>query len=381
MIQGLAGALASTAALGCLVDEQAAAATTSRSHSSRPPAEPTSVFGDPDTSPLRLLLLGTAAGPLFVPSRASAATLLLVGDRRYLVDAGPGAARRLGQAGIHPNSLDGVFITHMHNDHISDLFNLFWLVNPGNSYGTFEKTVPIYGPGSAVKLPPPIGVDSIPVVEPAEPPLGTKGMIEGLLQAYSYEINIRNIEQGRPVDYRELISGHDVLPPASSGATYLNPSPDMEPFPVYEDDHVKVTSIVVPHGPVFPSLAFRFDTEHGSVTFSGDTAMSDNVIRLADRTDVLVHEAIDVDWYAANLDGGPGLVQHMKETHTSPQDVGRVATAAMARQVVLSHIGPGDPREVSDQRWHDAVSSTYRRRVRVGHDLERLAVRGRVRHN
>ncbi|WP_226995890.1 MBL fold metallo-hydrolase [Gordonia phthalatica] len=274
----------------------------------------------------------------------------MVGDRTYLVNAGPAATRRLGQAGIHPDSLSSVFVTHMHNDHIGDLFNLFWFANPGNSYGQFTQPIQIYGPGAADALPKPFGVDSIPVLRPENPVPGTKDMWNRLLDAYAHEINVRNTEQGAPVDYHELNSVRDVLPPEHVGANSLNTAPPMDPWTVFEDDRVRVSAILVPHGPVFPSLAYRFDSGEGSVTFSGDTARSDNVARVAADTDVLVHETIDVDYYAKAL-GGAGLIEHMKQAHTTPQDVGRVATDAHAKSVVVSHIGPGDLRVVPDHKW------------------------------
>ncbi|MER5391002.1 hypothetical protein [Saccharopolyspora sp. NPDC002686] len=63
---------------------------------------------------------------------------------------------------------------------------------------------------------------------------------------------------------------------------------------VMEDDRVKVSAVLVPHGPVFPSFAFRFDTAHGSVTFSGDATCTDNLVKLARGSDILVHEAINL---------------------------------------------------------------------------------------
>jgi ribonuclease BN (tRNA processing enzyme) len=91
-------------------------------------------------------------------------------------------------------------------------------------------------------------------------------------------------------------------------------------------------------------LAFRFDTDAGSVSFSGDTARSDNVARLAAATDVLVHEVIDVDYYVRN-GSSPEKVERMVQTHTSPHDVGRVATDAGAGE-------PANPAEVlSSDSW------------------------------
>ena len=68
----------------------------------------------------------------------------------------------------------------------------------------------------------------------------------------------------------------------------------MDPFPVMSDDNVAVTAILVPHYDVYPAFAFRFDLKRPvvSVTFSGDTTKSDNVIALARGTDILVHEAM-----------------------------------------------------------------------------------------
>ncbi|MCC5348697.1 MBL fold metallo-hydrolase, partial [Staphylococcus aureus] len=66
----------------------------------------------------------------------------------------------------------------------------------------------------------------------------------------------------------------------------------MKPVVFYEDDRVKVSATLVQHAPVFPSFAFRFDTEDGSVVFSGDTGPSENLVRMARGADVLVHEVI-----------------------------------------------------------------------------------------
>lgn len=330
--------------------------------------EPT---GDVDGYTTTLTLLGTAAGPIAVPGRSGASSVLVVGDRPYLVDAGPWSSRKLIQAGISADSLGGVFVTHMHSDHIADLVNVFWLVGGTPSY-TARGVVPVYGPGSAGALPTPRAGKVIPVRNPLTPAPGLSQLFTGVLDAYAYDTNIRNAEKGAGTDYNRMLSLHDVLPPESSGASAANTAPEMEPFPVFEDDRVRVTATLVPHGPVYPSLAYRFDTEDGAVTFSGDTAKSPNLVRLAQGSDILVHEVIDVDFYAAT--SGPALVEHMIQAHTTAQDVGRVATEAGVRQVVLSHIGPGDPRQVTDDQWERGVKSTFAGAVTVGHDLVRIGV-------
>ncbi|MDT2004658.1 MBL fold metallo-hydrolase [Rhodococcus opacus] len=371
-------ALSRRRALALLGSAATAVAATSCAHhasesqpSGATPPDAYELTGDVDGYATKLILLGTAAGPIAVPGRSGTASVLVVGDRPYLIDAGPWSSRKLIQAGISADSLGGVFVTHMHSDHIADLFNVFWLPGGTPSY-TFRNVVPVYGPGSAGRLATPRGGKSIPIQSPASPTPGLTDLFTGVLDAFAYDINIRNAEKGAQSDYGQRLSLHDVLPPESAGASPDNTAPDMEPFPVFEDDRVRVTATLVPHGPVYPSLAYRFDTEDGAVTFSGDTAKSPNVVRLAQGSDILVHEVIDVDFYAET--SGPALVEHMIHAHTTAHDVGRVATDAGVRQVVLSHIGPGDPRQVTDDQWERGVTSTFSGAVTVGHDLVQLGV-------
>jgi len=99
-----------------------------------------------------------------------------------------------------------------------------------------------------------------------------------------------------------------------------------------------------------------------------------SLAELAADTDILVHEAIDVDYFA-RLWNNNGALQHMQEAHSSSQDVGRVATAASAKSLVLSHIGPGgDSRLVSDDQWLPRVTQTYASPATIGHDLTQIEV-------
>ncbi|NJP98472.1 MBL fold metallo-hydrolase [Nonomuraea sp. FMUSA5-5] len=317
----------------------------------------------------RVLLLGTSGGPLQVPGRTMISSAVAVGDRFYLVDAGSGAVRQAALAGIGLPALGAVFITHGHSDHLADLFNLVWL-----SQGPSAPPLPIHGPGPAGYLPPSPGNAPVPVLNPDHPTPGLRDIFTGWLAAATYDINIRNNENGPPGrDFTKKFAIREIMPPAAVGASPEHTAPDMSPFTVFEDDRVRVSAILVPHGQVFPSYAYRFQTEDGSVTFSGDTARSDNVARLADETDVLVHEAVDIDYYRDQ--GLPeGALEHMRHAHTGPEEVGRVATGAAVRRVLLNHLTPGDPAAVPDGKWERRVRSTYGGPVRAGHDLTAFGV-------
>jgi ribonuclease BN (tRNA processing enzyme) len=68
-------------------------------------------------------VLGSGTG---VPSleRSGPAYLLRVGGASALIDCGNGAVHQMMRAGVQPSSLDAVFITHTHPDHIGDLVPL-----------------------------------------------------------------------------------------------------------------------------------------------------------------------------------------------------------------------------------------------------------------
>ena len=122
------------------------------------------------------------------------------------------------------------------------------------------------------------------------------------------------------------------------------------------DDNITVTATLVSHYDVYPAFGFRFDLKKSgvSVTFSGDTTKSDNLIALAKDTDILVHEAqfsLDDAYY-----GNRFPPNYLVNSHTSAEQVGEVAAAANAKHVVLSHYSPTD---LPDSQWLDAIGKYY----------------------
>ncbi|MBE7024522.1 MAG: MBL fold metallo-hydrolase [Ruminococcaceae bacterium] len=69
---------------------------------------------------MRIITLGTSHGN-HTPGRFVSSTLLEIGNRCYLIDAGEPASAQMFRAGIPFETLRGVFITHMHDDHTSGL--------------------------------------------------------------------------------------------------------------------------------------------------------------------------------------------------------------------------------------------------------------------
>jgi ribonuclease BN (tRNA processing enzyme) len=327
----------------------------------------------------QLVLLGTAGGPTWLNGgeRAGISSALVVDGQVYLVDCGIGAGRQYFRAGLDLKDLRGIFITHLHSDHISEYFNL-------QLYGWFsnleliDRPVQAFGPGPRGALPPVFpGAEPKPeVVNPDDPTPGLEAMTGYLMQAYATDINDRMRDNlKRPL--LDLVQPHDIVLP--DGLDYHPndaPSPDMEPFEIYQDDRVRVTATLAQHAPVAPAFAFRFDTEYGSVAFSGDTGASANVTRLAAKASVLVHEVIDENWVRSRFGKGPytssqeALINHHLTAHTPVSQVGALAEEAGAATLVLNHLVPAHtPREV----WQRAADG-YSGELIVGEDLAVIPV-------
>lgn len=308
-----------------------------------------------------LITLGVVAGPPPKPNQYGISSALKVGNDVYLVDAGLGSLNAFTNAGLHVSDLRSIFITHLHADHLVDYYNYF--VSGGFSTRSDRRPVAVYGPGSAGGLPPSqFGDPSPATVACDEPAPGIAAITDLLHRAFAYSSNIFIRDYGI-VSVEDLAHVSEIALPPGSG--YLNRSPDMEPFLVMSDDNVTVTATLVPHHDVYPAFAFRFDLiESGvSVTFSGDTTKSDNLIRLAQRTDVLVHEAMfsldDVYWR------GSFPENYQCNSHTSAEQVGKVAAAAGARHLILSHYSPLD---LPDAEWLGEISKNFSGTTTVAKD-------------
>jgi ribonuclease BN (tRNA processing enzyme) len=347
-----------------------------------PPGAPTR--GDGPRHRTRLVLLGTAGGPSVYPDRSGIASAVAVEDAVYLVDCGHSVQTRFVQAGLatptRPGNrafegLQAIFLTHLHSDHTVE-YPAFRITGMWNGLDNPARPVQVHGPGDRGGVPPVFGsAPPPPVVNPQDPTPGTVKMTAYLDQAYATDLNDRLRSSGG-ADPRRVFQVHDIALPASVPVPVdTNPMPPVAPFAIFEDARVRVTATLVNHAPVFPSFAFRFDTDDGSITFSGDTAPSENLIQLAQGTDVLVHEAIDRAWVEGlfpppRTPATEALVEHLLESHTTIEDLGQVAERAHAKMTVLSHIVPVTNPE---SRWLEAQRG-YSGKLLVGRDLMQIGV-------
>lgn len=245
---------------------------------------------------IKVTLLGTG-NPVPVMNRFGPSTLVEAGEQKFLFDVGRGALQRLRQIKTRWQDIDGVFFTHLHSDHVvgfPDAWLTGWLVAPGRN-----RALRVWGP------------------------TGTKQMMSHLAQAYEFDIGIRQSDDRASAD----------------GVVIL--SEDIKEGIIFEKDGVTITAIEVDHAPVAPAFGYRIDYRGRSVVLSGDTRVSDNLVRHAQGVDLLVHEVVSPESILRNgrtAEQARSVIQH----HTSAEQAGEVFARVKPKLAVYSHIGQPD---------------------------------------
>jgi len=277
---------------------------------------------------LKVTLLGTG-NPRPVMSRFGPSILVEAGTQKLIFDCGRGATQRLYQLKIPFTAVTGLFLTHLHSDHTVGIPDL-WLT--GWAMGR-DTPLLVWGPE------------------------GTKAMMQHLQEAYAFDIHIR-----RDVDTKLPGAGVEVV------------AKDIEEGVVYNRAGVKVTAFLVDHGEIKPAFGYRVDYGGHSVTLSGDTRPSENLIKFAQGTDVLIHEVIDPEAFG-EIVSSDSVAQRKKviEHHTTPEQAGTVFTRVKPKLAVYSHIVPPDvPHVIPHTR------KTYTGPLEVGEDLMSIDIGDKV---
>lgn len=280
----------------------------------------------PAAATTKIILLGTGT-PYPDPSASGPATAVVVGERVFLIDAGPGVMRRLKAAGLPVNGVEALFVTHLHSDHTlgyPDLIFTSWVMG---------RRTPLQAYG----------------------PHGLRRMTDHLIAAYSEDIQIRTygLERETPNGYRVAV--HEI-----------------QPGVVYERDGVRVRAIPVLHGSWKEAYAYRIDTPDRSVLISGDTRPSEALVSAARGVDVLIHEVYPAAKLAPEKrPGGQFWPQYMRAFHTSDVELGRLAARIQPKLLILSHIiRTGGA--TNEELLAGVRAGGYKGQVVVGSDLARF---------
>jgi ribonuclease BN (tRNA processing enzyme) len=292
----------------------------------------------------RVITLGTLAGPPPGAHRAQSSNLLTVNETRYVIDAGDGVVRRLAKAGINIRDIGTIFLTHHHDDHtagLGTLMSVAWDLNR-------TQPINVYGPP------------------------GTEMLVKAAVEYFRLSSEIRIADGGRSVPIAKVFFGHDV----GTGV-------------VYQDKNIKVTAVENTHydfhkGPAagkFKSYSYRFEAADRVIVYTGDTGPNDAVTELANGADLLLAEVNSIDerkqammkdgrWQAMSERERAGILEQAARGHLTPEAVGKMASRAKVKTVVLTHLTYRLPPNTDKyEPWAEEVRKYFSGQVLIAKDL------------
>lgn len=292
--------------------------------------------------PSSVTTLGTAGGPMLNPMRAQPAHLIMHGETPVLIDCGEGAMNQLVRAGVQYRDLHHMFLTHHHFDHIGSLFACLGL----NMMTQRREPLNIYGPP------------------------GTQSIVDGLTAACDVPNAI-----GFGVPGQQLPHPRDFVKVT-----------EIRPGDVVEIDGMKVTSCENTHYRTEDqlgteghlSLSLRFDLPDRSIVITGDTGPCKGLETLAKDADIIIGEMMDLEITMGRVRKmNPQMPEerlqmigsHLSKHHISAEDLGNIATAAGAKEVVAVHFPPGIATPDTAQGYADRVAAVFDGTFHIGQDL------------
>jgi ribonuclease Z len=244
---------------------------------------------------MELTLLGTGC-PSVDHKRFGPSNLVSTKKTKILVDCGSGITQRLHQLKQSSANIDALFFTHLHSDHAVDLYQL--IISSWHSYRI--KPWKIYGPK------------------------GTKKFIKKIMDAW--------------VDERKLRISYESRASARAFDIQVTEFKSIGNIKIKD---LKIKYFEVDHKPVKFAYGFCFSNKNKKLTISGDTRPCENLMKYAQKSDLLLHEVfIEGEILQTNKMRTKKTLHNVQSYHTTSTQVGKVAFISRAKKLVLTHFVP-----------------------------------------
>ena len=284
------------------------------------------------TTNLRLHVIG-AGTPGPTPDRFGSSYVVEYGGQYIMFDCGPATTHKLVKAGIPLTRIDNLFFTHHHFDH--DVDYPCFLLSRWNLCIGDENELNVFGPNLTEQL--------------------THRLMDEHEGAYAHDW-IARINHPLSVNAFVVRGG---TPPRPAPTVNAN---DVGPGKVTGGDGWEVTAAPAEHvQPYLDSLAYRLETDEGSVVVTGDTRPCKTVLDLARDCDTLICLCVYIQ---DDIDCSPEA-----EYMCGSTAAGQLAQDAGAKRMVLVH--QADPLNLPGgmERCISDISKVYDGEVVWGEEL------------
>lgn len=257
-----------------------------------------SAFSD-SLAETKVAMLGTGT-PVHDPDRSGPSVAIVVDDKSYIFDFGPGLVRRAAALtprfggeieALAAKNLNTAFLTHLHSDHTTGLPDL---ILTGWSSGNRDVRMKIFGPD------------------------GIQQLVAGVHEAYEDDIKYRLYHRGKSTDEGWRVDVGVV----AEGL-------------VYEDESIRVIAFPVEHGSWPNAFGYRAETKDKVIVISGDLRPNDKIREYSQDADYLIHEVYCESGFKKRADEDQ---QYHANNHTSTKELAQLASQVRPGVVVLTHV-------------------------------------------
>jgi len=268
---------------------------------------------------LEVVFLGTAAS---IPTVERALPCVVVKRENEILmfDCGEGLQRQMIKAKVGFHKKMKVFVSHMHGDHVLGLPGLLQTMSLLDRAHKLE----IYGP---------VGIKAF-----------IKGIQETVQFVLTFPVEIQEIKEEdvvcREKEYQVRVARTAHVIPSLAYALIEKPRPG-------RFNPEKAKALGVPEGPLWSKLQHgeKVRTEAGKIikpgqvvgplrggrkiVYSGDTRPTNNLVKLAEKADLLIHEATFEDDLSEKA---------QEDGHSTPTQAAKTAKKAKVKRLILTHV-------------------------------------------
>ena len=128
----------------------------------------------------------------------------------------------------------------------------------------------------------------------------------------------------------------------------------------------------VDHKPVKFAYGFNIFHKNKKLTISGDTKPCENIMKYAQKADVLLHEVfIDGEIMKTNKMRSSKTLHNVRSYHTPSTIVGKIAKITQCKKLVLTHLVPT---KFNEKKLKKVVKFDFGKNPVVGKDLMKIKI-------